>query len=184
MMNKRPIFSIALHEHYDFLNQEERETVADSIVKKDLLDYNFFKGVAKSTYVAMQEQNPNILDFHPEVQAKILREVEEIVPSQRMADSWCNIQGKGSTLSDHNHPNSVVSGIIFLKCDEHSSKLVFKNPLTAISPTAVSPHREIYELTPKPGLMVTWPSYLMHGSGASINQSEERIVLSFNTYWK
>ena len=29
-----------------------------------------------------------------------------------------------------------------------------------------------------------WPSYLMHGSGGSVNQSDERIVLSFNTYWK
>ena len=92
MMNKRPIFSIALHEHYDFLNQEERETVADSIVKKDLLDYNFFKGSAKSTYVAMQEQNPNILDFHSDIQKKILREVPIAAPNQRMADSWCNIQ--------------------------------------------------------------------------------------------
>ncbi len=147
MIEKTPIFTIDLYTQEDFLNQQEIDNLILGIKKEDLLDYSFFKGDAKSSYVAMQEQKPNILDFH-------------------------------------NHPNSVVSGVIFLKADEKSSKLVFQNPLTPISPTAVSPHRETYELTPKTGLLAMWPSYLMHGSGGSINQSDERIVLSFNTYWK
>jgi hypothetical protein len=29
-----------------------------------------------------------------------------------------------------------------------------------------------------------WPSQLMHGSGVSINKSIERIVVSFNTFFK
>ena len=181
-MDTQPIFTLDIWKKYNFLNNDEIDLVINSIVQKDLLDYNFFKGSAKSTYVAMQEQNPNILDFHSDIQKKIFNKV--YVTNQRLADSWCNIQGKGSTLDFHNHPNSVVSGVIFLKADEKSSKLVFQNPLTPISPTAVSPHRETYELTPKTGLLAMWPSYLMHGSGPSINQSDERIVLSFNTYWK
>ena len=182
MIEKTPMFTIDVHTQEYFLNQEEIDILINSIDKNNLLDYEFFKGDAKSSYVAMQEQNPNILDFHKDIADKITNKV--YISNQRLADSWCNIQGKGSTLDYHNHPNSVVSGIIFLKANEKSSKLVFQNPLTPISPTAVSPHREIYELTPKTGLLAMWPSYLMHGSGASINQSDERIVLSFNTYWK
>ena len=181
-MDTQPIFTLDIWKKYNFLNDDEIDLVTNSILQKDLLDYNFFKGSAKSTYVAMQEQKPNILDFHTDIADKITNKV--YVTNQRLADSWCNIQGKGSTLDFHNHPNSVVSGVIFLKADEKSSKLVFQNPLTPISPTAVSPHRETYELTPKTGLLAMWPSYLMHGSGPSINQSDERIVLSFNTYWK
>ena len=181
-MDTQPIFTLDIWKKYNFLNNDEIDLVTNSIVQKDLLDYSFFKGDAKSSYVAMQEQKPNILDFHTDIADKITNKV--YVTNQRMADSWCNIQGKGSTLDFHNHPNSVVSGVIFLKADEKSSKLVFQNPLTPISPTAVSPHRETYELTPKTGLLAMWPSYLMHGSGPSINQSDERIVLSFNTYWK
>ena len=64
----------------------------------------------------------------------------------------------------------------FLKADENSSKLVFQNP-TSLT-------KEIHQITPTKGLMVMWPSYLRHGSGDSINKSKERIVLSFNTYWK
>ena len=63
MINK-PIFTIDVHTQEDFLNQDEIDTLITSINKADLLDYDFFKGDAKSTYVAMQEQKPNILDFH------------------------------------------------------------------------------------------------------------------------
>jgi len=181
MINK-PIFTIDVHTQEDFLNQDEIDRLINSINKADLLDYDFFKGDAKSTYVAMQEQKPNILDFHKDIADKIMKEV--YVPNQRLSDSWVNIQNKGSTLDFHNHPNSVVSGVVYLKANGNDSKLVFQNPLTPMSPTAVSPHRETYELTPKTGLLVMWPSYLMHGSGPSINQSDERIVFGFNTYWK
>ena len=42
---------------------------------------------------------------------------------------------------------------------------------------------EVKEITPTNGLMLMWPSFLMHGSGATINKSKERIILGFNSYW-
>ena len=66
--------------------------------------------------------------------------------------------------------------IIYLKVDNNSSKLVFQNP--------TSMEGETKEITPTKGLMLMWPSFLMHGSGTTINKSEERIILGFNTYWK
>ena len=107
-MDTQPIFTIDVHTQEDFLNQEEIDKLITGINKEDLLDYSFFKGDAKSSYVAMQEQKPNILDFHSAIQKKILREVSTAAPNQRMADSWCNIQGRDSTLEWHNHPNVVV----------------------------------------------------------------------------
>ena len=35
---------------------------------------------------------------------------------QKITDSWANIQGEGSILTTHNHPNAVISGVIYLKC--------------------------------------------------------------------
>ena len=69
-MDTQPIFTLDIWKKYNFLNNDEIDLVINSIVQKDLLDYNFFKGSAKSTYVAMQEQNPNILDFHSDIQKK------------------------------------------------------------------------------------------------------------------
>ena len=123
----------------------------------------------------MPNQQPYILDYHKDIEDKIINEL--YIKDQRLADSWCNIQSIDSTLTYHNHPNSIISGIIFLKADENSSKLVFKNPV-------LRTQNDTYEITPKTGMMVLWPSYLMHGSGDSINKSSERIVLSFNTFFK
>jgi len=39
-------------------------------------------------------------------------------------------------------------------------------------------------ITPEPGLLLMWPSWLAHGSGDDTNMSTERIVVSFNTYFR
>ena len=86
-----------------------------------------------------------------------------------------SIQGPDSILKYHKHPNSIISGIIYLKVDDDSSKLVFQNPTSMTG--------EVKEITPTNGLMLMW-SFLMHGSGATINKSKERIILAFNSFDK
>ena len=171
MMRKKTIFTIDIYEKYNFLNDTEIDKIINSINPKDLGQYDFFKGNAKTTYINMGG-NSYILDYHKDIEDKIMNEV--YIPNQRMQDSWINIQGEDSTLKCHNHPGSIISGIVVLKADEHSSKLVFKNPST----------EETKEMTLTTGLMLMWPSYLMHGSGDSINKSKDRAVLSFNTWGK
>ena len=173
MMRKKTIFTIDMYEKYNFLNDTEIDKLINSINKEDLGQYDYFKGNAKTTYVNMGG-NAYILDYHKDIEDKIMNEV--YTPNQRMQDSWCNIQGEDSTLNYHSHPNSICSGVIFLKVDENSSKLVFQNPFSFT--------KETYQITPTKGMMAMWPSFLMHGSGDSINKSKERTVLSFNTYWK
>ena len=45
-----------------------------------------------------------------------------------ISNSWHNIQYKNSVLSTHCHPNSIISGVLYLKVDSLSSKLFFYNP--------------------------------------------------------
>jgi len=172
-MDKKTIFTIDIYEKYNFLNDTEIDKIINSIIKNDLKEYDYFKGNAKTTYVSMGG-NAYILDYHKDIEDKIMNEV--YIKNQRMQDSWCNVQGEDSTLKYHSHPKSIISGVIFLKADENSSKLVFKNPASLTENT--------HQITPTKGLMVMWPSYLMHGSGDSVNKSAERIVLSFNTFFK
>ena len=173
MMRKKTIFTIDIYEKYNFLNDTEIDKIINSIIKNDLKEYDYFKGNAKTTYISMGG-NAYILDYHKDIEDKIMNEV--YIKNQRMQDSWCNVQGEDSTLKYHKHPKSIISGVIFLKVDENSSKLVFQNPFSFT--------KETYQITPTKGMMAMWPSFLMHGSGDSINKSKERIVLSFNTYWK
>ena len=91
------------------------------------------------------------------------------------SQTWVTWKEPGQQHVPHTHPNSVISGILYLKVDDDSGKLVFQNP--------TSMEGEVKEIKPKPGLLLMWPSFLMHGSGDTINKSKERIIIGFNSYW-
>lgn len=104
-----------------------------------------------------------------------------------LTQSWINIQRKGSSLGEHTHPFSQVSGALYLSCDDKSNKLYFYNPNQLIDSIELDRNRfteysyELYYFKPQIGTLILFPSWLKHGSYGEINESEERIVLSFNT---
>ena len=109
----------------------------------------------------------------------------------RIANCWVNNQGIGSQLKFHTHPESIISGALFLNVDEKSSSLHFLNPnqyadytLYFTDPEKLTylNYRSMY-VQPKNGDLFLFPSWFKHGSN-DINQTEERIVLSFNTYYE
>ena len=169
-MNKKTLFTIDYYLKEDFIDQSEIDKICDSIDKKSLIDYDYIQGNAKTSIGVSQNQ---FLDFHQDLEERIVKEMP--IKNQRMAESWCTIQKENSTLKWHNHPNSVLSGILYLKVDWNSSKLVFQNP--------TSMQGEVTEIQPSPGMLLMWPSFLMHGSGNTINKSKERIIIGFNSYW-
>jgi len=168
---KQTLFTIDYHEFPNFLNDEDINSIIQSIYKGKLREYDYFEG---RHFTSFGENEADILDHNPDIAKRIVEKC--FVKNQRISQSWCTIQGPGSKLKYHKHPDSVISGIIYLKVDDDSSKLVFQNP--------TSMEGETKEITPTKGLMLMWPSFLMHGSGTTINKSEERIILGFNTYWK
>jgi len=101
-----------------------------------------------------------------------------------LTNSWINIQKKGSTLLPHRHPGHTISGTLYLKVDSESSPIIFStpNPFTSFyTSSKVKDTLFNYEnvrITPKNGVLVLFPSWLLHSGGT--NNSEERIALSFN----
>ena len=104
-----------------------------------------------------------------------------------ISNSWVSYQYKNSILNEHTHPLSSISAALYLKADEHSSKLFFQNPNPFVKFTksnSQNPTQYTYGhvwFQPKNGSMILFPSWLVHGSGGEKNLSDERIVLSFNT---
>jgi len=100
-----------------------------------------------------------------------------------VANSWFNIQYEGSSLHEHMHPGSIISGALYVKVDDDNANLRFKN----INPFWMMSHRvqeteyncSYEEFEPKNGTLILFPSWLPHSSVA--NKSKERVVLSFNT---
>ena len=172
-MRKQTIFTTDIYKEYNFLNDKEIEHLINSIDELQLTNHNSFIGLAKSTY---GNSKSYFLNDHKDLKDRIEKELYK--EGIQISNSWINVQGKDSKLNFHCHPDSIISGAIYLKVDEDSSKLVFQNPNSQYYNFG-----EDISITPVKGLMLMWPSQLMHGSGVSINKSIERIVISFNTFF-
>jgi uncharacterized protein (TIGR02466 family) len=98
--------------------------------------------------------------------------------------SWMNIQGIGSKLLKHSHPGSFITGALYIEVDENSSNLEFDTPNPFISHTPIIKQTKYtnksFNISPEPGTLLIFPSWLLHGAG-TINQTKERIVISFNS---
>lgn len=106
------------------------------------------------------------------------------IPPVKLTNSWINFQNKGSRLLPHTHPGNFISGVMYLNTDEKSSSITFHNPnpFSIYMPKKIDTifNFDFQNIQPKTGYLILFPSWLQHSSGLSINQSEERVALSFN----
>lgn len=113
--------------------------------------------------------------------------VEYGYPEMFFLNSWFNIQNPDSVLQQHTHPNSVISGALYINTDTDSSKLVFENPNpyswnTHFSNSSTKYSSRYITFTPSIGDLIIFPSWLKHGSLFQKNKTQNRIVVSFNCW--
>jgi uncharacterized protein (TIGR02466 family) len=105
--------------------------------------------------------------------------------SVNITTCWAIVNGKLASNSVHNHPNSILSGVYYLKAPENCGGIFFSDPRPA-SQMLIPPVIEFNLWTfpkvsykPREGTMLLFPSWLLHG--VEMNMSEDvRISLSFN----
>ena len=105
--------------------------------------------------------------------------------SLKITTCWAIINRKLASNSVHNHPNSILSGVYYLKTPENCGGIFFSDPRPA-SQMIVPPSVEFNlwnfpKITYKAreGTMLIFPSWLLHG--VEMNMSDEdRICISFN----
>ena len=152
-------------------------TKASTIVMKYMQKYGYkvypVNPKAKGQKILGEEVFEKITDIKDKIESHLWQ--DNLV----VTNSWVNVQGEDSRLNFHNHPNSIMSGAIYLKVDDNSSELYFENPNSMYFN-----YGEPVSVMPVTGMCLMWPSWLKHGSGQSTNKSSERIVLSFNTFFK
>jgi hypothetical protein len=130
----------------------------DNLIGGSLSSFNFFKDKDRNEFHELLDDK---LDFSSRI-------LEHIKFSGSISHVWLNIQPKNSVLTPHTHlhKNCVMSGSLYLKVDDGSSAIKFS-------------HVEKYIVKPELGMLLIFPSWLVHG-GHGDNLSDERIVLSFN----
>ena len=108
----------------------------------------------------------------------------------RLDSLWVNILKPGAAHSGHIHPHSVISGTVYVSTPKGASALKLEDPrlplmMAAPPRTADAPEnaRAFVYLTPQPGTVFMWESWLRHEVPA--NQARtDRISISFNYGWR
>jgi uncharacterized protein (TIGR02466 family) len=99
---------------------------------------------------------------------------------------WVNILKPGAAHSGHIHPHSAISGTVYVATPPGSSALKLEDPRLAMMmaapgrrPDAPEEDRAFVYLTPAPGTLFLWESFVRHEVPANAARSE-RISVSFN----
>lgn len=96
---------------------------------------------------------------------------------------WVNVLKPGGAHSGHLHPNSVVSGTLYVAVPPGSGALRLEDPrlpMLMAAPPRRSP--SFVYIEPEPGSVFLWESWLRHEVMPHAGKGE-RISVSFNYRW-
>jgi uncharacterized protein (TIGR02466 family) len=103
----------------------------------------------------------------------------------RVTQSWCNYTTPGQFHHKHEHPNSFVSGVLYIQSDPKVDRIYFyrsgyqqlKLPTETFNPY----NSESWWFESVPGQLILFPSHLTH-MVETTRSADTRISLSFNTF--
>ncbi len=118
---------------------------------------------------------------------KTIYEQEHLASEAFLGNMWANINPPGAMNRAHQHPNSLWSGVYYIKAPKNSGLLRIDDPRAAASMNrprmkeGTPPARLWREVSyePAPGKLIMFPSWLTHS--VDPNESDDiRISVSFN----
>ena len=117
--------------------------------------------------------------------------VDTDIANLRITQSWLNRTRPKESHHLHHHPNSYLSGVLYIKCLPNDS-IIFSNRLQGLYNSNMDfPKRKktIWNLktekvSVKEGDLLLFPSWTIHSVDLNKTKDQERISLSFNTFPK
>jgi len=103
---------------------------------------------------------------------------------------WANITTQNNKHMLHIHPNSYLSGIIYVKAPLNCGNTTFSDPRPAarmMEPDYYEFNNNnsgVFRIKPSKGDILFWPSWLPHGVEKGSNQGTDRVVVAFNVMIK
>lgn len=142
----------------------------------------------------MLQDEPDFVD----VSNLIMQEAEAVLDffnvardSHYISNMWANITSTNHRHMLHVHPNTFLSGILYLKTPEKCGPTVFTDPRPAarVFEPNYSEMNEtnagVFIHPATKGEMLMWNSWLPHGVEKGYNENhEDRIVIAFNVMIK
>jgi uncharacterized protein (TIGR02466 family) len=106
----------------------------------------------------------------------------------KIANMWANVNKYKDYNLIHTHPDSVISGVYYLKIPKYSGNLFFVNPacdgIDYLWEYCIKEHTQQnssrWNITVEESDLILFPSWLKHGVDPNLNKEEDRISISFN----
>ncbi len=105
-----------------------------------------------------------------------------------ITQSWLNYTEEDKFHHSHNHPNSVVSGVLYIDCDKENDKIQFvtSKGYQQLRPDVTNWNKwnsEIWWFPVEVGKLIMFPSSTTHEVEVK-KGSNTRVSLAFNTFYK
>jgi uncharacterized protein (TIGR02466 family) len=92
---------------------------------------------------------------------------------------WANLLKGGGHHSAHIHPNSVLSGTLYVEVPAGSGAIRFEDPRLPMMMAAPAGPDRFVTVEPRPGMLLLWESWLRHEVLPGRSRGE-RLSVSFN----
>lgn len=182
-MNIHPVFPIPVA---NFQLGREFTSEEMAFITEQPVVGNTGNKTSKNKYLLRHDTLANLNQFVQECVNKYVNEIyspkEDV--SFSITQSWTNYSKPGEWHHQHRHPNSFVSGVLYIKAANERDKIYFhRNEYTQIE---VSPktwniyNSKTWWISVGTGNLLMFPSGLTH-SVASV-EIDERISLAFNVF--
>lgn len=144
---------------------------------------------SKNNYILEEAVLKNIKSI---VIEKINEYIENVIcPKDKIepyiTQSWLAITEKNESHHSHNHPNSYISGVIYINAKEESDSIVFVNKkyeqIKVYAKSWNIFNSENWWVSVKTGDILLFPSDLEHRVNTK-EDSDSRISLAFNVFIK
>ncbi len=153
------------------------------------------EGVLKSNFKGWHSKNFDMKDEEPknfieEIKININTAINDMdwnlqTQEVKISNMWAIINKKGSLNQKHLHSNNDLSAAYYVTAEENCGDIIFYDPRPATiykHPIAKKPNilnATINSISPEPGMLVLFPSYLEHSVDPNLSE-QKRIVISFN----
>ena len=124
------------------------------------------------------------LDKHAQAYASALN--FDLARKPRLDNLWVNLLKPGGAHSGHIHQHAFLSGTVYVEVPDGASALKLEDPRLpmmmarpGVRPDAPEAERPFVYLTPRPGTVLMWESWLRHEVPPNAARTE-RISISFN----
>ena len=142
---------------------------------------------SRDTFVLDRPELSEVKEF---IESKIRLFSKEVLRARKdfmITQSWVIKSSKGDYHQEHTHPNSLVSGVLYLVFNEDMPPIMFRSkrqPEVSISVEEQNGFNSVQRaMKVNAGDLAIFPSNMMHG--VPPNQTDtERVSLAFNTWTK